>query len=678
MLATWFEALTKTQGFPEQLEWAELWARLDAAGKLPHRGDGWSPVEFRGDARSKQNVVRAFAVGLDFDDGRLSFQELVEQLAVFRGYVHTTKSHEAGSPRLRAMVCLDRPVDADEYKFCWSELAHALGGAVDVATSDASRFWFLPSTPHDDSPFLSKVLTGKEASVKALLASAKQRQPHHSQVMYTPSLDTQPATGAAAWANKAMREFSATPKGGRNAALNKAAFTIFGRLDYVAQLGESKLIHELTRTAEQMGLERGEIAKTIASARAAGAAKPITPSSPISSGSPSGQVTATAPWHPAVTADGPRLIASNGEIVKDRRVIVVKSTEEIFAVKERPKFISEGLEIGPGRPMMIHGLGASAKTLACQSIALSVAAGVPIWGKYKCDTQEGVGVIHFDYELGEGATDERYQRLARGHGITIEQLGGRLHTADLPAVYLTDASATEAYVNAIGDCKLAIIDSFRAATPGANENESEIRQYLDLLMRVSNKTGCSFIVIHHSNKPARDDSGSKSSLKSSFRGNTSIYDACNCVLSMRGTEDKHVRSVQQTKQSSNARGGGMHDFRLAVEDVARGDDPLWGLRVMFNNSEPLEDSSRKHSRSTPMVSGSGASYYAKCKSVCDFLTRVAPGSTCTHILNGTGLFDSRQKMHRHLTAMQDQGLLSLSDDTKEYTVTEQGADLAKT
>jgi hypothetical protein len=77
-------------------------------------------------------------------------------------------------------------------------------------------------------------------------------------------------------------------------------------------------------------------------------------------------------------------------------------------------------------------------TLDEESLALSIAAGRPVWGVYGC--KRGT-VVHVDFEQGRRVTHERYQRLARGMGVDLRELGTGLRLAVHPSAYLTDADA---------------------------------------------------------------------------------------------------------------------------------------------------------------------------------------------------------------------------------------------
>lgn len=49
----------------------------------------------------------------------------------------------------------------------------------------------------------------------------------------------------------------------------------------------------------------------------------------------------------------------------------------------------------------------------------------------------------------------------------------------MPSVYLTSDGAFEEFARVSEGNDLVIIDSFRAAAPGVDENDSKVRQYLD-------------------------------------------------------------------------------------------------------------------------------------------------------------------------------------------------------
>ncbi|PZX44575.1 P4 family phage/plasmid primase-like protein [Roseinatronobacter thiooxidans] len=87
-----------------------------------------------------------------------------------------------------------------------------------------------------------------------------------------------------AWAETALRgeiaELLAAPEGKRNAALNKAAFSL-GQIMAGGSLSEGLVVERLTVTAQGIGLEPVEIEATIQSGMQAGAKEPRTPKSDL-------------------------------------------------------------------------------------------------------------------------------------------------------------------------------------------------------------------------------------------------------------------------------------------------------------------------------------------------------------------------------------------------------------
>lgn len=250
---------------------------------------------------------------------------------------------------------------------------------------------------------------------------------------------------------------------------------------------------------------------------------------------------------------------------------------EIFAPLPPVAWCVKGLQISPGRPTILAGYGASAKTLSAQSMALCFAAGLPVWGAFD---SPGGQVRHLDYEQGWYATARRYQRLAVGHGINPRLVAERLKIAVFPSISLDMPGAVEAYSKAVDGAQLVVIDALRGATPGVDENDSRIRSCIDTLTRVSEKTGAAFVLIHHAGKPKDSHSDARMVLRGSaaiFDGGGAIY-----VLAQGDTKDA-PRKVIQAKPPAEAEGMGVDDFALRVEDVEYQGNPAGGVRVFHES-----------------------------------------------------------------------------------------------
>lgn len=258
----------------------------------------------------------------------------------------------------------------------------------------------------------------------------------------------------------------------------------------------------------------------------------------------------------------------------------------IFAPLPPMPWVVEGLAIAPGAPTLIAGYGYSAKTLAAQALLLAVAAGRRIWGEFACKRGR---CIHIDHEQGERLCRERYQRLALAYGIPFDELDGMLALCSMPSLYLTHKAAEDALITACTGASICLIDSFRASVPGVDENDSKVREFLDILTRVSERTGCVFLVIHHAGKTKGDEHGGERDERQAPRGSSGIFDACQTVIKFDGKKGEPTR-VSMHKE--RARGGAVEDFYLAVEDVAITDESgkVWeraGVAVNYQCEEQV-------------------------------------------------------------------------------------------
>lgn len=221
-------------------------------------------------------------------------------------------------------------------------------------------------------------------------------------------------------------------------------------------------------------------------------------------------------------------------------------------------WLCKELSIAPGAPTLVAGYGFSGKTVSLQSLALSIASGQQGWGRFDM----GCGpVLHVDYEQGRHLTQLRYQRLAIAMGIWQEELAGKLDLLTLPPTYLDADGELDRLSQLCEGKRLCIIDSLKAAFPSADENSSDVRKHLDGLTRVSEATGCVFMVIHHARKPSKDHTGMAAM---AVRGSGAIFDACGGVFIFGGEKGKPTTVVHDKARIS---GRTADDFALEVTDV---------------------------------------------------------------------------------------------------------------
>jgi hypothetical protein len=240
-------------------------------------------------------------------------------------------------------------------------------------------------------------------------------------------------------------------------------------------------------------------------------------------------------------------------------------------------WVLEGLQLGPGRPCSLQSYGAGMKSLTAGAIAVGLAADVPVFGTFRARDVKRVRI--FDYEMGQRAWRRRLQRLALGYGVELTGLDLKL--AALPRIGLTDASALEAFTRGTEGVDFAVVDSFRAACRGADENDSSVREYLDILLEVSEKTGVAWLVLHHTgkDKAGHDDGRQKG------RGSSAIFDAWGTVLDL-SKESETTRLVTMTKPHPESTGP-TESFFLEVVDVALGLDPKAAVSVRYRTKEQV-------------------------------------------------------------------------------------------
>ena len=268
---------------------------------------------------------------------------------------------------------------------------------------------------------------------------------------------------------------------------------------------------------------------------------------------------------------------------KERHSVEWRSAAEIFAPLPPATWVSQELQIGPGRPDLLAGYGSSGKTIAAQSLALSVAAGLPIWGRFNATRGR---VVHVDLEQGWQATARRYQRLAMGLDLLGPEVEQNLLLACLPTLYLTDDKALNEYERVADSSVLVVIDSLRAACPGLDENDSRIRIRIDSLTRISERTGAAFLLLHHAGKPKEGHADQRTVA----RGSSAIFDACGAVFVMSGSKGQ-LKTVSQQKTPADAEGASLADFALQIEDVRDGIHQRAGVRVRVADAvmqEPLQ------------------------------------------------------------------------------------------
>jgi hypothetical protein len=273
--------------------------------------------------------------------------------------------------------------------------------------------------------------------------------------------------------------------------------------------------------------------------------------------------------------------APKGNATPPDRGFQLIEVDDIFAPLPPTNWLVQGIDLCPGAPALVAGYGFSGKTVAMQQLAVDIATGGRVLGCFACRKGR---VVHIDYEQGSRLTRKRYQRIAAAAMLAPQDFGRNLALQSMPLVYLDTVGAEEALVRIADGSALLIIDSLRAAAPSVDENSSEVRRGLDCLNRVSERTECSVIVIHHARKPQQNSTGGA---KMAIRGSGAIFDACSSVLVFESSgKDDPVRVSHEKARESGKTGD---DLELTIEDIDVDGCPTGGLRVSASAAPSRDD-----------------------------------------------------------------------------------------
>lgn len=115
---------------------------------------------------------------------------------------------------------------------------------------------------------------------------------------------------------------------------------------------------------------------------------------------------------------------------------------------------------------------------------------------------------------------------------------------------------------------LCIIDSFRAAWPDVKESDSSARKPLDMLGRISEKTDCSFLLIHHSRKTKEGDG--IGGLTESIRGSSALFDALGSALILCKTKVQGESIIYHNKARTSGITSQPLKIRIDDNDISLG------------------------------------------------------------------------------------------------------------
>lgn len=192
------------------------------------------------------------------------------------------------------------------------------------------------------------------------------------------------------------------------------------------------------------------------------------------------------------------------------------SGKDLLIVDDEVQWLCHPLQLCPGRPPMIFGDSSAGKTSTAISMALSIAAGLPIFGEFAC--RRGP-VLHVSLDSGLRSVKKRYREFANGMGLDLSKLDiavfpHRLQLVDKYGKFERSGFEEIDKEAQRGGYKLVILDSLAALTVGMDENATDIGGPI----RATTDNERVWLWLHHTGKSGE-----------TIRGSSAIKAACGGV-----------------------------------------------------------------------------------------------------------------------------------------------------
>lgn len=237
---------------------------------------------------------------------------------------------------------------------------------------------------------------------------------------------------------------------------------------------------------------------------------------------------------------------------------VLTGPEDIFAPLMAPEYVVEGV-LQRGSLSLLSAYGSSGKTWLAVELMLSVATGGRWLGRFPA--KRGTATL-LDWESGSYELRRRIQRNAIASKLATPVQG--IDFASMPSSYLNGADFEERVTRLARERSLVVLDSLRAACPGVDENDSSMREPLDVLHRVGERTGCAFLVIVHAKKVT--GTATNVDPRETLRGSSAIFDAADSVFTVTVRKELPLR-IDQVKARQ---GRAVDPFEVTIEDRGEG------------------------------------------------------------------------------------------------------------
>lgn len=240
-------------------------------------------------------------------------------------------------------------------------------------------------------------------------------------------------------------------------------------------------------------------------------------------------------------------------------------------------YLIEGLVLPQESILLVSPPGAG-KSMVGMSLALSAAAGLPIFGKF--DLVEPLRVLYVNEEMSDREFAKRVNKLANGMKLDLDTIADNLMVLPQQGLVLTPKNpiALNAFKEKVLDFKphIVILDTFIALFGGEEKDSGEIRHwYNSVVVWLRQNIGCAVVVQHHIRKPSDDfnfRAVDDTSLLYMVRGSGDLPGAFERVLALWKFGDNPTdfgRLVNINVRNPKARSGDKCDnFDIVIDDTS--------------------------------------------------------------------------------------------------------------
>jgi len=460
--------------------------------------------------RANANVTHVTALVFDIDEvNGYSFEDLVEIASPFSGIIHTTWSHTEENPRYRLIIHLTSPMKASDFNEIRNRFLFfnpELGEIIDKVCSDISRAYYWFSYPIERANNAKCcVLMGRPINPEDYLTKTSSPSSH--------ALSEKISTPLSEIMNGGFKE------GNRN---GKLAALVGG---YIASgLNKEQTLVLATKWNEtlQPPLDNGELTRTHESI-----------------------------WRTHLRHHPEDANKQSPKVIDEKNFTLIPASDLLQSQPPKREWVIQDF-----LPKKIVGAiiaaGGTGKSFLAMHIAVSVASGSSLFGKYFPTEPKKVIFIS-----GEDDTSELQRRLHKataGLPSTLRQnIDKNLHFMDLAdsfelfteksnkgEVNITDVPTlicSKIYEVVGNEVGLVIIDPISRFRGGEENLAADTTRFVQALQLIRDQLTTCVLTLHHVNKNA----GANGASQNNARGSSAFIDGVRLVYQLNPLSDSELK-----------------------------------------------------------------------------------------------------------------------------------------